>query len=131
MRYMKSVVSKSAIQEDRERFCRSLDYAVVAGKTNPYALLAAAVIAQAAVDCSEYDPSIEVPYSIEVKRKGINCRFDKLRDFINSDWIDMLLSWQNQITPEAVCEELVRRIEAAQYKSAKTKLSSVYGVMCR
>ena len=107
---MKHIVSKSTIQEDRERFCRSLDYTVVAGKTDPYALLAAAVIAQAAVDCSEYDPAIENSYSIEVQRKGINCRFDRLRDFINSDWVDMLLSWQNQITPEAVCEELVRRL---------------------
>lgn len=105
------IVSKSVMKQDRERFCRSLDYSVVAGKTNPYALLAAAVIAQAAVDCSEYDPSIEVPYSIEVQQKGINCRFDKLREFINSDWVDILLSWQNQITPEAVCEELVRRLK--------------------
>lgn len=98
------------VRKDEERFCRSLDYAEVAGKTNPYALLATAVIAQAAVDCSEYDPAIEVSYSIEVQRKGVNCRFNKLREFINSDWIDMLLSWQNQVTPEAVCEELVRRL---------------------
>ena len=98
------------IKQNEERFCRSLDYTAVAGKTNPYALLAAAVIAQAAVDCSEYNPDIEIPYSIEVQRKGVNCRFDKLREFINSDWVDMLLSWQNKITPESVCEELVRRL---------------------
>ena len=108
---MKSVVSKSVMKKVREGFCRSLDYAVVAGKTNSYALLAAAVIAQAAVDCSEYDPAIETPYSIEVQRKGVNCRFNRLRDFINSDWVDILLSWQDQITPEAVCEELVRRLQ--------------------
>lgn len=125
------IVSKSVMKQDRERFCRSLDYTVVAGKTDPYALLAAAVIAQAAVDCSEYDPSIEVPYSIEVQRKGVNCRFNRLRDFINSDWVDMLLSWQNQITPEAVCEELSKRIESAWYRAAKVKLSNVYGVMVR
>ena len=107
---MKGIVSKSVMKQDRERFCRSLDYTVVAGKTNPYALLAAAVIAQAAVDCSEYDPAIEAPYSIEVQHKGVNCRFNRLRDFINSDWVDMLLSWQNQIAPEAVCEELVSRL---------------------
>ncbi len=125
------IVSKSVMKQDRERFCRSLDYAVVAGKTNPYALLAAAVIAQAAVDCSEYDPAIEVPYSIEVQQRGVNCRFNKLREFINSDWIDILLSWQNQVTAEAVCEELTRRIESAQHRAAKTKLSSVYGVMVK
>lgn len=100
------------IKKDGERFCRSLDYTNVKGKTNPYALLAAAVIAQAAIDCSEYNPAIEVPYSIEVQRKGVNCRFNRLRDFINSDWVDMLLSWQNQITPESVCEELVRRLKS-------------------
>lgn len=109
---MKEIVSKSVMKQDRDRFCRSLDYTVVAGKTDPYALLAAAVIAQAAVDCSEYDPAIEVPYSIEVQRKGINCRFDRLREFINSDWIDMLLSWQNQVTSDAVREELVRRLKS-------------------
>jgi hypothetical protein len=108
---MKNIVSKSVMKQDRERFCRSLDYTLVAGKTNPYALLAAAVIAQAAVDCSEYDPEIESPDSIDVQRKGVNCRFNRLRDFINSDWIDMLLSWQTQVTPEAVCEELVRRLQ--------------------
>lgn len=104
-------MSKHYIKQNEERFCRSLDYTLVAGKTNPYALLAAAVIAQAAVDCSEYDPAIETSYSIEVQRKGVNCRFNRLRDFINSDWVDMLLSWQNQVTPEAVCEELVRRLQ--------------------
>ena len=124
-------MSKNYVKKNGERFCRSLDYTLVAGKTNPYALLAAAVIAQAAVDCSEYDPAIETSYSSEVQRKGVNCRFNRLRDFINSDWVDMLLSWQNQITPEAVCEELSRRIKSAQYKAAKQKLSSVYGVMVR
>lgn len=108
---MKNTVSKSAMKQERGRFCRSLDYTNVKGKTNPYALLAAAVIAQAAIDCSEYNPDIEIPYSIEVQRKGVNCRFNRLRDFINSDWVDMLLSWQNQITPDAVCEELVRRLQ--------------------
>jgi hypothetical protein len=103
-------ITHKSTTDERERFCRSLDYAEVAGKTEPYALLAAAVIAQAAVDCSEYDPAIEAPYSIEVQRKGVNCRFERLREFINSDWVDMLLSWQNQVTPDAVREELVRRL---------------------
>ena len=109
---MKGIVSKSVMKKDRERFCRSLDYTVVAGKTNPYALLAAAVIAQAAVDCSEWTPEAEKANSIEVIRKGANCRFARLRDFINSDWIDLLLCWQHEVTPEAVCEELVRRLTA-------------------
>lgn len=100
------------VRKDEERFCRSLDYAEVAGKTNPYALLAAAVIAQAAVDCSEWTPEAEKANSIDVVRKGVNCRFARLRDFINSDWIDLLLSWQHEVTPEGVCEELVRRLKS-------------------
>ena len=107
---MKGIVSKSVMKKDMDRFCRSLDYTVVAGKTNPYALLAAAVIAQAAVDCSEWTPEAEKANSVEVIRKGVNCRFARLRDFINSDWIDLLLCWQHEITPESVCEELVRRL---------------------
>lgn len=99
------------VRKDDDLFCRSLDYAKVAGKTNPYALLAAAVIAQAAIDCSEYDPDIEAAYSIDVQRKGVNCRFNRLREFINSDWIDLLLSWQHEITPISVCENLVTRLE--------------------
>lgn len=98
------------VKQNDERVCRSLDYAVVAGKTNPYALLAAAVIAQAAVDCSEYNPDIEIPYSIDVQRKGVNCRFDRLREFINSDWVDMLLCWQSQIDPDSVRENLAQRL---------------------
>ncbi len=105
-------ITHKSTTEERERFCRSLDYAEVAGKTEPYALLAAAVIAQAAVDCSEWTPEIEKSNSEDVIRKGVNCRFSRLRDFINSDWIDLLLSWQHEVTPEAVCEELVRRLTA-------------------
>ena len=107
---MKMIVSKSVMKQDRDQFCRSLDYAVVAGKTNPYALLAAAVIAQAAVDCSEWTPEVEKANSIDVIRNGVNCRFARLRDFINSDWIDLLLCWQHEVTPDAVREELIRRL---------------------
>lgn len=98
------------VRQDEERFCRSLDYAEVAGKTNPYALLAAAVIAQAAIDCSEYKPEFE---SVSWGRNETDVRlrrFYKLREFINSDWIDLLLCWQHEVTPEGVCEELVRRL---------------------
>ena len=109
---MKGIVSKSVMKKDRERFCRSLDYTLVAGKTNPYALLAAAVIAPAAIDCSEYKPEFESPEWGRTETDVMLRRFYKLREFINSDWIDLLLSWQNQVTPEAVCEELVRRLKS-------------------
>ncbi len=105
-------IANKSTTDERERFCRSLDYAEVAGKTEPYVLLAAAVIAQAAVDCSEWTPEAEKANSYDVIKKGVNCRFERLRDFINSDWIDLLLCWQHEVTPEAVCEELVRRLKA-------------------
>jgi hypothetical protein len=103
-------ITHKSTTDERERFCRSLDYAEVAGKTEPYALLAAAVIAQAAVDCSEWTPEAEKANSYDVIKKGVNCRFARLRDFINSDWIDLLLCWQHEVTPDAVREELVRRL---------------------
>lgn len=78
---------------------------------DPYKALAAAIIFQAAVDCDNYDPEIEKPYSLKVIKYGQKCRFEKLREFINSDWIDMLLCWQQEITPISVCENLVARLE--------------------
>lgn len=98
-------------QRKTDRLNRSFYCIKNAGASgDPYKLLAAAIIFQAAVDCSDYDPAIEAPNSIDVMRKGVNCRFTRLRDFINSDWIDLLLCWQHEITPEGVCEELARRL---------------------
>lgn len=97
-----------------DRLNRSLSFTPVKGESNPYALLAAAVIMQAAEDCQNF--SIDDPnralYNGGMKDGGRYCTFKYLRDFINSDWIDMLLSWQTQIKPEAVCEELIRRLIA-------------------
>lgn len=96
-------------EERQERFCRSLDNLSNGAVSNPYKLLATAIIAQAAVDCSLYDqddPKAEFKKSSD--RRFLT--FDALRSFINSDWIDALLSWQHDITAEAVCEELVRRL---------------------
>ena len=92
------------------RFRRSLNEDHVAGSCNPWALLSAAIIAQAAVDCSNF--SFDDP-NAEAAKHGGNRKYltlAALRDFINSDWIDMLLCWQKDITPLSVCEELVRRI---------------------
>ena len=113
-------------EERQERFCRSLDSLSNGAKTNPYKLLATAIIAQAAVDCSLYEP--EDPKA-EFKKSSDRrfLTFEALRSFINSDWIDALLSWQNDITPEAVCEELARRIESAQYKAAKLSYQAFMG----
>lgn len=96
-------------EERQERFCRSLDSLSNGAESNPYKLLATAIIAQAAVDCSLYEPNDP---KAELKRSTDRrfLTFDALRSFINSDWIDALLSWQHDITAEGVCEELVRRL---------------------
>lgn len=79
---------------------------------DPWKALAAAIIFQAAVDCENWTPMMEEPcYQTGGKNGGIKfMRWGKLVEFINSDWIDMLLCWQHQVTPEAVCEELARRL---------------------
>ena len=95
------------------RLNRSYDCMMTAGAddSNPWKLLAAAIIFQAAADCQNYSTENELPTSHSSYRNGLKyIRFFKLREFINSDWIDMLLSWQTEIKPEAVCEELARRL---------------------
>ena len=97
-------------KERQERFCRSLDSMMNSADSNAYKLLSVAVIAQAAVDCSLYDP--DDPKALLKKSSDRRyLTFDALRTFINSDWIDGLLSWQDEITPEGVCKELVRRLQ--------------------
>ena len=76
-----------------------------------FALLAGAILLQAAIDCSNWRPELEKSV-IDVRADIKYRRYAKLREFINSDWIDMLLCWQHQITPEGYCEELVRRLKS-------------------
>ena len=91
---------------------RSYDSNVILPASNPYCMLASAIIFQAAVDCDNWTPEIEDP---QINTSGWNGlqyqRKSMLVKFINSDWIDVLLSWQHDITPEGVCEELVRRLQ--------------------
>lgn len=105
------------------RFCRSLNEDHAAGSCNPWALLSAAIIAQAAVDCSNF--SFDDP-DAEAAKQGNRpyLTLSALRDFINSDWIDMLLCWQKDITPLSVCEELCRRMwQKAGSESARSTLT--------
>lgn len=95
------------------RLNRSYDSMMMAGtdESNPWKLLASAVIFQAAVDCQNWTPEIEKPCYSSNQKNGLRyLRRGKLIEFINSDWLDVLLGWQNEITVEAVCEELVRRL---------------------
>ena len=94
------------------RLNRSYDFVEQSGAGNPWKLLASAIIFQAAVDCSLWDSEIEKPCYNSSHLAGLQYRrHAKLVEFINSDWIDMLLSWQKEVRPEAVCEELVRRLQ--------------------
>lgn len=79
---------------------------------DPYKALAAAVIFQAAVDCTNWSPDIESPCyhtggakgAVKFMRKG------KLLEFISSDWLELLLCWQHEISVEAMRKELTRRL---------------------
>lgn len=93
-----------------ERLNRSVDVHEEAPQGNPWQLLAGAILLQAAIDCSNWRPELELEATIDVRADIRYRRFAKLREFINSDWIDMLLCWQHQITPDGYCEELVRRL---------------------
>ena len=105
-------MSKYTYIQKTNRLNRSYDCMMNAGKGegNPWKLLASAIIFQAAVDCQNWSPEVEKPCYNSSKRNGIQyMRKAKLREFINSDWLDLLLSWQHEIKVDAVCEELVRR----------------------
>lgn len=94
------------VDKKRGRFCRSLNEEHVAGSCNPWALLCSAIIAQAAVDCSNWDPAD--PNALRAP-KTQNRRYltrASLESFIDSDWLDWLLCWQNEITTLSVREEL-------------------------
>ena len=105
-------MSKSYYNKKTNRLNRSYDCMMSAGtdESNPWKLLASAIVFQAAVDCQNWTPEVEKPCYNSSKRNGIQyMRKAKLREFINSDWLDLLLCWQHDIKVDAVCEELVRR----------------------
>ena len=77
--------------------------------SDPYRLLAAAIIAQAAEDA---DIIAENGDSVALRQKyGKYCSTGHIAQFINSDWLDNLLSWQTDITVASVCENIVRRLQ--------------------
>lgn len=98
------------------RLNRSYDNMFMAGadESNPWKLLASAIIFQAAADCQYWTPEIEKACYNSSTRNGVKyMRKGMLLQFINSDWLDLLLSWQHDIKVEAVCEELIRRMKDA------------------
>ena len=77
--------------------------------SGPYRLLAAAVIAQCAEDA---DIIAENGDSVALRQKyGKYCSTGYIAQFINSDWLDNLLSWQTDITVMSVCENIVHRLQ--------------------
>ena len=98
------------VGKERGRFCRSLNEEHVAGSCNPWALLCSAIIAQAAVDCSNWDPSD--PEALLTPRCENRRELTRaaLESFIDSEWLDWLLCWQSDITTLSVREELRSRM---------------------
>ena len=93
------------------RLNRSFDVCEEQRQGDPWKLLAAAVVFQAAVDCEMWTPEIEQPCYNSSSLNGLPyMRKAKLIQFINSDWIEFLLSWQDNISIEAVRENLIRRL---------------------
>ena len=98
------------IDKKRGRFCRSLNEDHVAGSCNPWALLCSAIIAQAAVDCSNWDPSDPEAFCVPKSQNRRDLTQSALESFIDSEWLDWLLCWQDEITTLAVREELRSRM---------------------
>ena len=103
---------KSTYERKTDRLNRSFENQLMEIR-DPYKALAAAIIFQAAVDCQNWTPELEKPCYNSSNRNGLRyMRRGKLLEFINSDWLDMLLCWQTDITPISVCENLLSRLES-------------------
>lgn len=95
------------VDKKRGLFCRSLNEDHVEGSCNPWALLCSAIIAQAAADCSNWDPDDPEAFNVP-KYQGRRDLLTRaaLESFIDSEWLDWLLCWQDEITTQSVREEL-------------------------
>ncbi|MBQ1573318.1 MAG: hypothetical protein IIZ78_19520 [Clostridiales bacterium] len=98
------------VDKKRGLFCRSLNEEHVAGSCNPWALLCSAIIAQAAVDCSNWDPDDPEAFHVPKSQNRRYLTRSALESFIDSDWLDWLLCWQSAITTLSVREELRSRM---------------------
>lgn len=93
---------------------RSIDSRLIAGEFHPLRLLCAAVIAQAANDCDMIAQYGEEHLRDVTSKSNIapatEMTAKSLEVFICSDWLDLLLSWQTELTPDAVAENLWKRL---------------------
>ena len=95
------------IKQHPDRLCRSMNDITSAGTSNPWKLLAAAVIYQTAVDCTMASEHSE---TYLVQKYGRSMRRKELRDFINGEWLEELAGWSN-IEVDAIRVELLNRME--------------------
>lgn len=76
--------------------------------SDPFRLLAAAIVAQAAEDA---DIIAENGDSVALRQKyGRECSTGYLTSFVNSEWLENLLSWQTDITVASVRENINMRL---------------------
>lgn len=91
---------------------RSYDYVEQLGTGNPYHLLASAIVFQCAADCEAVKRYGEGSFLLQKYAKGAfqEMSVTSILDFINSEWLEFLLSWQDNISIEAVRENLKARL---------------------
>ena len=91
---------------------RSYEYENQLGVGNPYKLMCSAIIFQAAVDCEAIKKYGEGTPLLARYAKGAfqEMSIVNVVDFINSDWIEWLLSWTDSVTLEGVRENLLERL---------------------
>lgn len=91
---------------------RSYDYMQQCGTGNPYKLLCSAIIFQAAVDCEAIKRYGEGTFMLARYAKGAfqEMSITNMLDFINSEWLEFLLSWTDCVKIDAVRENLIERL---------------------
>ena len=82
------------------------------GESDPWKLLCAAIIFQAAADADAIALYGEDSFDLHRYAKGAMDRMTKqdMLRFINSDWLDALLSWQTDLSVDSVAENLYNRL---------------------
>lgn len=91
---------------------RSYDFVEQLGTGDPYRLLCSAIVFQCAADCEAVKRYGEGSFLLQKYAKGAfqEMSVTNILDFINSEWLEFLLSWQDNISIEAVKENLKRRL---------------------
>lgn len=91
---------------------RSYENDDLQGESDPWKLLCSAIIFQAAADADAIRLYGEGSFDLHRYAKGaMDCMTKKdMVRFINSDWLDSLLSWQRDISVDSVAENLYNRL---------------------